>query len=82
MRDIEELKKTPGLSLKRYIILFIANFIGMYLVSFGLDFSITNFNRVVLFIFFISIFNAVLWPLLTRMLMPFFVWTFGIAALL
>lgn len=82
MRDIEELKKTPGLSLKRYIILFIANFIGMYLVSFGLDFSISNFNRVVLFIFFISIFNAVLWPLLTRMLMPFFVWTFGIGALL
>lgn len=71
MRDIDELKKTPGLSLKRYLILFIANFIGVYLISFGLDFSITKFNEVVLFIFFISIFNAVLWPLLTKMLMPF-----------
>ena len=82
MRDIDELKKTPGLSLKRYLILFIANFIGLYLISFGLDFTIDNFNRVILFIFFISIFNAVLWPLLTRMLMPALVWTFGIGSLL
>lgn len=82
MRDIDELKKTPGLSLKKYLILFIANFIVVYLISFGLDFSITNFNSVVLFIFFISIFNTVLWPLLTKLLMPFFVWTFGIGALL
>ena len=82
MRDIEELKRAPGLSLKRYLVLFIANVIGLYLISFGLDFTISNFNRVVLFIFFISIFNAVLWPFLTKMLMPFFVWTFGIAGLL
>ena len=82
MRNIDELKKTPGLSLKRYVILFIANFIGLYLISFGLDFTITNFNRVVLFIFFISIFNAVLWPLITKIMMPVFVWTFGIGSLL
>lgn len=82
MRDIDELKKTPGLSLKRYFILFIANLIGLYLISFGLDFTITNFNRVVLFIFFISLFNAILWPLLTRILMPALVWTFGIGSLL
>ena len=82
MRDIDELKKTPGLSLKRYIILFIANFIGLYLISFGLDFTVTNFNRVVLFIFFISVFNAVLWPLITKIMMPVFVWTFGIGSLL
>ena len=82
MRYIDELKKTPGLSLKRYIILFIANFIGLYLISFGLDFTVTNFNRVVLFIFFISVFNAVLWPLITKIMMPVFVWTFGIGSLL
>ena len=81
MNDIDELKKTPGLSLKRYLVLFIANFIGIYLISFGFDFTIDNFNEVILFIFFISIFNAILWPFLTKMLMPFFVWTFGIAAL-
>ena len=81
MRDVDELKKTPGLSLKRYLVLFIANFIGIYLISFGFDFTINNFNEVILFIFFISIFNAILWPFLTKMLMPFFVWTFGIAAL-
>ena len=81
MRDVDELKKTPGLSLKRYLVLFVANFIGIYLIGFGFDFTINNFNEVILFIFFISIFNAVLWPFLTKMLMPFFVWTFGIAAL-
>ena len=42
MRDIDELKKTPGLSLKRYLVLFIANLIGLYLISFGLDFTFTN----------------------------------------
>lgn len=82
MRDTNELKKTPGLSLKRYLVLFLANFLGVYLCCFGFDFSITRFNEVVLFIFFISIFNAVLWPLLTNILMPFFVWTFGIGGLL
>jgi uncharacterized membrane protein YvlD (DUF360 family) len=82
MRDIDELKKTPGLSLKRYLVLFIANFIGLYLISFGLDFTIENFNRVVLFIFFISIFNAVLWPLITKVYMPLMVWTFGIGSLI
>ena len=81
MRDIEELKKTPGLSVKRYLVLFIANLIGLYIISFGLDFTVTNFNRVVLFIFFISIFNAVLWPLLTKIFMPVLVWTFGIGSL-
>ena len=81
MRDIDELKKTPGLSLKRYLVLFIANFIGVYLIAFGLDFSIANFKEVILFIFFISIFNAIFWPSLTKIFMPFFVWTFGIAAI-
>ena len=33
MRDIEELKKAPGLSLKRYLILFISNVMGVYLIS-------------------------------------------------
>jgi hypothetical protein len=82
MRDIDELKKTPGLSLKRYLILFIANLIGLYLISFGLDFTVTNLYRVVLFIFFISVFNAVLWPLITKVYMPLLVWTFGIGVLI
>ena len=81
MRDIDELKKTPGLSLKSYLVLFVANFIGVYLIGFGLNFTLAGFNEVILFIFFISFFNAVLWPLLTKLFMPFFVWTFGIAAL-
>ena len=80
--DIDELKKTPGLTPKRYFILFMANFIGLYLISFGLDFTIDNLNRVVLFIFFISLFNSLLWPIITRIFMPVLVWTFGIGSLL
>ena len=82
MRDVDELKKTPGLSLKRYLVLFIANLVGLYLISFGLDFSFVNLNRVILFIFFISIFNAVLWPLIMKVYMPLLVWTFGIGTLI
>lgn len=82
MRDIDELKNTLGLSLKRYLVLFIANLIGLYLISFGLDFTVTNLYKVVLFIFFISIFNAILWPLITKIYMPLLVWTFGIGSLI
>ena len=82
MRVIDELKNTPGLSLKRYLVLFIANLIGLYLISFGLDFTVTNLYKVVLFIFFITIFNAILWPLITKIYMPILVWTFGIGSLI
>ncbi|AMD17202.1 membrane protein [Methanobrevibacter sp. YE315] len=82
MRDIDELKKTPGLSLKSYLIMFIANVIGLYLISFGLDFTINKLGEVVLFVFFISIFNVVLWPLIIKVYMPVLVWTFGIGTLI
>ena len=81
MRDIEELKKAPGLSLKRYLILFISNVMGVYLISFGLNLTLSNLGHVVLLIFVVATFNLVVWPSLTKRLMPFFVWTFGIAAL-
>ena len=68
--------------MKRYLVLFIANLIGLYLISFGLDFTFTNLYKVVLFIFFISIFNAILWPLITKIYMPILVWTFGIGSLI
>ena len=68
--------------MKRYLVLFIANLIGLYLISFGLDFTFTNLYKVVLFIFFITIFNAILWPLITKIYMPILVWTFGIGSLI
>ena len=82
MRDIDELKKTPGLSLKSYLIMFIANVIGLYLISFGLDFTINKLGEVVIFVFFISIFNVVLWPFIIKVYMPVLVWTFGIGTLI
>ena len=81
MRDVEELKKAPGLSLKRYLILFISNVLGVYLISFGLNLSLINLGHVVLLIFIVATFNFIVWPFITKILMPFFVWTFGIAAL-
>ena len=81
MRDIEELKKAPGLSLKRYLILFISNVLGVYLISSGLNLTLSNLGHVVLLIFIVATFNFVVWPFITKILMPFFVWTFGIAAL-
>ena len=81
MRDIEELKKAPGLSLKRYLILFISNVLGVYLISSGLNLTLSNLGHVVLLIFIVATFNFVVWPFITKILMPIFVWTFGIAAL-
>ena len=81
MRDIEELKKAPGLSLKRYLILFISNVLGVYLISSGLNLTLSNLGHVVQLIFIVATFNFVVWPFITKILMPIFVWTFGIAAL-
>ena len=81
MRDVDELKKAPGLSLKRYLILFISNVLGVYLISSGLNLTLSNLGHVVLLIFIVATFNFIVWPFITKILMPFFVWTFGIAAL-
>ena len=82
MRVISELRKKPGLTLKRIFILFIANIIGLYLISYGWDFTPGRFSDVIVFIIFISIANSILWPILTRILMPFLVLTFGIGSLI
>ncbi len=58
MRDIDELKKAPGLS-ARYFILFISNVLGVYLISFGLNLTLSNLGHVVLIIFIIATFNLV-----------------------
>ena len=83
MKDEYELEKTPKLTtLKRFFILFVANVLGLYLISFGVDFTPTRLSNAVAFILFISIVNSVLWPILTRIFMPFLVLTFGLGSLI
>jgi len=80
---IQDFEKPPYVSLKRSLIIFIGNVIGIYLISFlELGVSLNHFADIALFVIYISIINALLWPILTRILMPFLVLTFGIGTLI
>ncbi|WP_298525616.1 phage holin family protein [uncultured Methanobrevibacter sp.] len=79
-------EKTPRRSfkksIKRSLIIFIGNVIGIYLISFlGLGVEFSYFDDILSLVVFISLINAILWPILTRIAMPFLVLTFGIGAL-
>ena len=83
MEKIKEIEKPPRITLKRSLIIFIGNVIAIYLVSyFGLGIKLSNFDDILLFVLFISIVNAVLWPILTKILLPFLTLTFGVGALI
>ena len=82
MKNVDGLRKTPKLTLKRFLIVFVANILGLYLIGFGLNFTQNNFTNAVVFTIFLSIINAILWPILTRILMPFLVFTFGVGSLI
>ena len=83
MRQIAEFEQPPRITLKRSLIIFIGNVIGIYVISFfGLGVKISYFDDIFFFVLFISIINAILWPILTRLLMPFLVLTFGIGTLI
>ena len=76
-------KQTPKRNFKRSLIVFIGNILGMYLISFlGLGVEIESAGDVILLIIFISLINAILWPILTRIAMPFLVLTFGVGTLI
>ena len=76
-------KQTPKRSLKRSLIVFIGNIIGIYLISFlGLGVEISHSVDIMLLVLFLGIINAILWPILTRIAMPFLVLTFGVGTLI
>ena len=76
-------KQTPKRSLKRSLIVFIGNIIGIYLISFlGLGVEISHSGDILLLVLFLGIINAILWPILTRIAMPFLVLTFGVGTLI
>jgi uncharacterized membrane protein YvlD (DUF360 family) len=81
--EITNEKPTPKRSLKRSLIVFIGNVLGIYLISFlGLGVQVGEFDDIILFVLFISLINALLWPILTRIAMPFLVLTFGFGTLI
>ena len=82
MEIIKE-KQSPKRSLKRSLIVFIGNVLGIYLISFlGLGVEVSQFDDIILLVLFISLINSLFWPLLTRIAMPFLVLTFGFGTLI
>ena len=76
-------KQTPKQSLKRSLIVFIGNVIGIYLISYlGLGVEISHSGDIILLVLFLGLVNAILWPILTRIAMPFLVLTFGVGTLI
>ncbi len=83
MEHVKKFETPPRITLKRSILIFIGNVLGIYLISFfGLGVNVTEFDDIALLVIFISIVNAVLWPLLTKIFMPFLVLTFGVGSLI
>lgn len=76
-------KQKPKRNLKRSLIVFIGNVLGIYLISYlGLGVKVAQFDDIILLVIFISLINAILWPLLTKITMPFLVLTFGMGTLI
>ena len=76
-------KPTPKRSLKRSLIVFIGNVLGIYLISFlGLGVEVSYFDDIIMLVLLISLINSLFWPLLTRIAMPFLVLTFGVGVLI
>ena len=69
-------------SVYRTIVVFIGNAIGLYLANFlGVGFSINSFGAALILALILGIVNTLFWPLLTRILLPFLVLTFGVGSL-
>ena len=76
-------KLTPKRNFKRSLVVFIGNILGIYLIFYlGLGVEVDEYGSVALLVLFISLLNAILWPILTRIAMPFLVLTFGIGTLI
>ncbi|WP_292888562.1 phage holin family protein [Methanobrevibacter sp. UBA212] len=83
MEHVKKFATPPRITLKRSILIFIGNVLGIYIISFfGLGVTVGEFDDIALLVIFISIVNAVLWPLLTKIFMPFLVLTFGVGSLI
>ena len=83
MKNLKYIEKPPKVTFKRSLIIFIGNILGIYLISYlNLGVTVGSFFDTIIFVIFIAIVNALLWPILTRILMPFLVLTFGVGTLI
>lgn len=81
--EISKEKQTPKKSFKRSLIVFVGNVLGLYLIScLGWGVKVADFDDLIFFVLFISLVNSLLWPILTRIAMPFLVLTFGFGTLI
>ncbi len=81
--EIIKKKQIPKRSLRRSLMVFVGNIIGIYLISLlELGVEVSQFDNIIFLVIFISLINAILWPLLTRIAMPFLVLTFGFGTLI
>lgn len=67
----------------RTIVIWIGNIIGFLIVApFNLGLYVNSIEMAIIVVTLVGIVNALLWPILTRVFMPFFVYTFGAASLI
>ena len=77
------IKSKPQEEVLGGLIVFIGNILGIYLIGFlGLGIKLSSFDDILLLVLFIGLLNAILWPILTRIAMPFLVLTFGFGTLI
>ena len=79
--------KIEKFSLKEYIwrsfVIFIGNVLGLILISkLNIGLSVDTITNAIIIVALLSIINSLFWPFLTRIFMPFLVYTFGIGSLI
>ena len=77
--EIEKISYRKGIT--RTLVLLIGNFIGLVaLVPLNIGISVDSLFTGAIVIIFISLINSFLWPIVSRVLMPFLLVTFGVGS--
>ncbi len=77
--EIEKISYRKGIT--RTLVLLIGNFIGLVaLVPLNIGISVDSMFTGAIVIIFISLINSFLWPIVSRVLMPFLLVTFGVGS--
>ena len=67
----------------RSIIILVGEIIGFLLIAnANLGLTVTSWKTAVIVVIVLALINALTWPILTRLFLPFLVYTFGIGTLL
>nr|WP_088538666.1 phage holin family protein [Methanobrevibacter sp. 87.7] len=67
----------------RTMVVWIGNIIGFLIIApFKLGLTVDSITTAIIVVTIVGIANAILWPIITRVFMPFFIYTFGAASLI